>query len=59
MSCLKGESGKTKKTAKFTCEKCGAATKKKGSVCKPVKLDGEGAPEKPEKKEKKAKKKKK
>jgi hypothetical protein len=56
MSCLKGESEAKKKAAKFACEKCGATAKKKGSVCKPVKLQGADKPEKKVKKSKKDKK---
>lgn len=59
MSCLKGESEIKKKSAKFVCEKCGAATKKKGNVCKPTKLDGDNKSDSSEKKDKKAKNKKK
>lgn len=39
MGCLKGESEVKKKAAKFECEKCGAAVKKKSHACKPVKLE--------------------
>ena len=56
MSCLKGESEVKKKAAKFECEKCGAAAKKKGSVCKPIKLEQSDSPEKKDKKNKKKKK---
>ena len=56
MSCLKGESEVKKKAARFECEKCGAAAKKKGSVCRPVKLEVSGEPEKKDKKGKKKKK---
>lgn len=59
MSCLKGESEVKKKAAKFECEKCGAAAKKKGSVCKPVKLAAADKPVQKDKKGKKEKKKKK
>ncbi len=38
MGCLKGESDKKHKGAKFTCDKCGAAAKKKAHVCQPVEL---------------------
>lgn len=53
MGCLKGESEVKKKVARFECEKCGAAAKKKGNVCKPVKLDSSESPEKKAKKGKK------
>ena len=56
MGCLKGESEAKKKAAKFACEKCGAAVKKKGSVCKPVKLEGANKAEEKSKKSKKSKK---
>ena len=56
MSCLKGESEVKKKAAKFACEKCGAAAKKKGHVCKPVKLEEADKKEKSDKKGKKKKK---
>jgi hypothetical protein len=59
MSCLKGESEAKKKEARFACEKCGAAAKKKSHVCKPVKLDDQDGEQKKEKKDKKLKKKKK
>jgi len=59
MGCLKGESEVKKKSAKFECEKCGAAVKKKGNVCKPVKLESATEPDKKDKKDKKGKKKKK
>ena len=55
MGCLKGESEVKKKEAKFACGKCGAAVKKKGHVCKPVKLktdEKKSGKEKPDKKKK-------
>ena len=42
MGCLKGESEVKKKEAKFACDKCGAAAKKKSHVCQPVKVDEVG-----------------
>ena len=59
MGCLKGESEVKKKAAKFECEKCGAAAKKKSHLCKPHKLDELDSTGESEKKAKKAKKKKK
>lgn len=56
MSCLKGESKAKQKEAKFACEKCGAVVKKKGTVCKPVKLEGADKAQKKGKKPKKSKK---
>ena len=50
--CLKGESEGKKKEVKFTCEKCGAETKKKSNICKPKKIKDD----KKSKKEKKSKK---
>jgi DNA-directed RNA polymerase subunit M/transcription elongation factor TFIIS len=38
MSCLKGSSLVKKDEAKFVCEKCGSQVKKKGQVCKAVKV---------------------
>ncbi len=38
MACLKGKPLVKKKEAKVICDKCGSLVKKKGQVCKPVKL---------------------
>lgn len=59
MGCCKGESETKKTEAKFACDKCGAAVKKKSHACKPVKLDAANEAEKKDKKDKKEKKKKK
>lgn len=42
MSCLKGKNLTGKKSARYSCEKCGALVEKKGQICKPQKLEGKG-----------------
>ncbi|MHC4883643.1 MAG: hypothetical protein ACYTGH_01015 [Planctomycetota bacterium] len=38
MGCLKGKDENKPKKGSFKCEKCGAASKKKGHLCKPKKI---------------------
>jgi len=41
MGCRKGKDEDKPKPGRFTCKKCGAASKKKSSLCKPKKIKGE------------------
>jgi len=40
MGCLKGKSEAKRKPGRYTCDKCGAVTKKKKHLCKPKKIKG-------------------
>lgn len=41
MGCRKGKSKCSWKPGRYVCSKCGAVVRKKGSVCKPVKITEE------------------
>jgi hypothetical protein len=58
MSCLKGKSTAKKSKAKFVCEKCAAASEKKGELCRPEKLKPKKDKKQDDKKKDKAKEKK-
>ena len=42
MGCLKGKSKTEAKPGEYQCEKCDAAAKKKGDLCKPKEVKDKG-----------------
>ena len=59
MSCLKGKKEAKEKPGNYRCSKCGAVTEKKKRLCKPEKIEGDGADKATKDKSKKDKPKKK